>query len=386
MAEDFSAQSFTNSGLVYYNNIAVGTTSDTASYIYYNFSNPNPGIFIEWEHSGNTNTAFYRIQKSSNFDGTYMTLATVPYPMNEGVDSNGTPSDYYRIQEIDSNGNTLNTSSPMLGDELLIKSSLRYELEHLLNIPVYDEEIIFRKDRTMGTVAFPHWNYVPRPDIRISGPSNQGDRDPLIQLSETNPIYTTINSSYDPILYSRDGNIVQYTDGNNYPNGLRVKYDFKGNVYFIDINGNPVSIQSYDSVMASYNIKMFTSEHMNSSLNMALQAINAQPGASKYLRVADAPYYYDPALIYGACYYLIRALLLSLTSRQRRLLIEDPDAKFTDDLRQTATMYKEDFEKMLEKLPISRYPGIKSVVVPEFNMPGGRSRFFRYIWNIGTGG
>jgi hypothetical protein len=48
-------------------------------------------------------------------------------------------------------------------------------------------------------------------------------------------------------------------------------------------------------------------------------------------------------------------------------------------------MYKEDFEKMLEKLPIATYPGVRSVVVPEYNMPGGRSRFFRYIWNIGTG-
>jgi hypothetical protein len=73
-----------------------------------------------------------------------------------------------------------------------------------------------------------------------------------------------------------------------------------------------------------------------------------------------------------------------LTNRQRRLLIEDPDAKFVEDLRSTATMYKEEFDKLLEKLPISRYPGIRSVVVPEFNMPGGRSRFFRYIWNIGS--
>ena len=87
MEEDFSAQSYTNSGLVYYNNIAVGSTSVSASSIYYNFANANPGIFIEWEHSGNTNTAFYRIQKSSFFEGTYTTLATVPYPMNEGVDT-----------------------------------------------------------------------------------------------------------------------------------------------------------------------------------------------------------------------------------------------------------------------------------------------------------
>jgi hypothetical protein len=75
---------------------------------------------------------------------------------------------------------------------------------------------------------------------------------------------------------------------------------------------------------------------------------------------------------------------VQLTNRQRRLLIEDPDAKFVEDLRSTTTMYKEEFDKLLEKLPISRYPGIRSVVVPEYNMPGGRSRFFRYIWNIGS--
>jgi len=369
MANDFSAQSFTNSTLVYYNT--------QPSY---------PGIFIEWERSGAQNVAFYKIQKSSNFEGTYTTLATVPFPTNEGVDTNGSPSDYYRIQEVDTNGNVLNTSSPMLGDELLVKSSLRYELEHLLNIPIYDEEVIFRRNRSVGSVAFPFWNSVPKAEVRISGPSNQGDRDPLIQLSETDPIYSTINTTYDPIIKNRDGYESQYTNGNNYPNGLLVKYDFMGNIYFIDVNGNPVEIHSYDNVLVSYSIKMITNDHMNSSLYMALQAINSQPGASKYPTVAAAPYFYDPALVFGAAYYILRSLLTSLTNRQRRLLIEDPDARITDDIRQSATMYKEEFEKMLEKLPIATYPGIRSVVVPEFNMPGGRSRFFRYIWNIGTGG
>ena len=369
MANDFSAQSFNNSTLVYYN------------------SQPSyPGIFIEWERSGAQNVAFYKIQKSSNFEGTYTTIATVTFPANEGVDINGLPSDYYRIQEVDSSGNVLNTSSPMLGDELLVKSSLRYELEHLLNIPIYDEEVIFRRNRSIGSVAFPFWNSVPKPEVRISGPSNQGDRDPLIQLSETVPIYSTINTTYDPIIKNRDGYESQYTDGKNYPNGLMVKYDFMGNIYFIDSNGSPVNIHSYDNVLVSYSIKMITNDHMNSSLYMALQAINSQPGSSKFSKVSDAPYFYDPALVFGAAYYILRSLLTSLTNRQRRLLIEDPDARVTDDLRQSATMYKEEFEKMLEKLPIAFYPGIRSVVVPEFNMPGGRSRFFRYIWNIGTGG
>ena len=369
MANDFSAQSFNNSTLVYYNT--------QPSY---------PGIFIEWERSGAANVAFYKIQKSTNFEGTYTTIATVSFPTNEGVDTNGSPSDYYRIQEVDTNGNVLNTSSPMLGDELLVKSSLRYELEHLLNIPIYDEEVIFRRSRSVGSVAFPFWNSVPKPEVRISGPANQGDRDPMIQLSETAPIYTTINDTFDPIIKNRDGYESGLTNGHNYPDGLRYKCDYKGNIYFIDANGNPVSIQSYDNVLVSYSIKMFTNDHINNAMYMSLQQINAQPGASKYQSVASTPFFYEPAIVYGAVYYLLRSLLISLTNRQRRLLIEDPDAQFADQLRQTATMYKEDFDKMLEKLPIATYPGVRSVVVPEYNMPGGRSRFFRYIWNIGTGG
>ena len=59
--------------------------------------------------------------------------------------------------------------------------------------------------------------------------------------------------------------------------------------------------------------------------------------------------------------------------------------KIIEDIKSTATMYKEDFEKQLEKLPIAQFPKIKPIVVPAYNMPGGRSRFFRYIWNLGTG-
>jgi hypothetical protein len=66
------------------------------------------------------------------------------------------------------------------------------------------------------------------------------------------------------------------------------------------------------------------------------------------------------------------------------LLIEDPDNKVIEYIKSSTQLYKEDYEKMLEKLPIARLPGIRSVVVPEFNMPGGRSRFFRHIWNLGT--
>lgn len=354
-----------------------------SSLVFYNDNSGNPGIYLEWERS-NTGTTYYNIMRSDYFDGTYTLLATVLFPQNEYVDITGKPSSYYKIQEYNINDILLATSSPIVGDELLTKSSLRYELQHLCNIPIYDEEVIFHGNRTKASLAFPYWNTMPRPEIRITGKSDEGDRDPMITLSDTSVIYKTVNAAYDPILYSRDGIVSNYDNANNYPSGLKYKLDWKGGIYFVDENDAPVSVQSYDTIYATYYTKLFTSEQMNSALYMALQTINSQPGASKYSSVATIPFYWEPAVVYGATYYLLRSLLVSLTQRQRRLLLEDPDSKIIDDLRQSATMYKEEFEKLLEKLPIAVLPGIRSIVVPEFNMPGGRSRFFRYVWNLGT--
>jgi hypothetical protein len=351
---DLSALSYTESNLVFYNK----TTG-------------SPGIYLEWDRFTTSGVSVYHIYRSGQFDGNYEFLDSVLYPVNEYVDRTGSPASYYKVREMGGTGFTVmySESQPISGDELLTKSSLRFELMHLLNIPIYDEEVLFNGNRTKASVAFPYWNYAPRPEIRITGASNDGDTEPMKFLSEYEPIYTTLSG----------------TATSSYPDGLMYKTDYQGNVHFIKADGTPQSIKSYDTVFASYNIKMFTGSHMNSALNLALQSVNSQPGSSKYTSVANAPFYYEPALVIGASYYLLRSLLVSLTSRQRRLLLEDPDAKIVDDLRQSAQMYKEEFEKLLEKLPIARLPRINSVVVPEFNMPGGRSRFFRYIWNLGTG-
>ena len=283
---EFTQLSFSQSNLVYYNTNAA-----------------NPGIFIEWERYTLSGVYSYKIFRSDYFDGTYTEIDEVLFPINEYVDGGGSPSSFYKIQEIGNDLTTvLSTSAPINGDELLIKSSLRFELEHLLNIPIYDEEVLFRRGRSQATVAFPFWNFYPRPEVRITGSSNEGDQDAMFTLSEYDPIYKTINPDYDPILYSRDGTITNYASGNNYSDGLKYKCDYMGNIYFVKSDGTPQTIQSYDTVFVSYNVKAFTSQHMNSSLNMALQVINAQPGASKYPSIASVPYYYDPALVFGAAY------------------------------------------------------------------------------------
>ncbi len=352
MLGGFAAQSYNESPLVYYSNSA-----------------GNPGIYVEWERYTPTGVVSYNILRSTHIDGPYTLVDSVTWPVNEFVDTEGLPNSYYKIQEVGAGNSILTTSQPIAGDELLLKSSLRYELLDLLNVPIYDEEVIFNGDRTRATVAFPYWNYNPRPQIRITGYSNDGDRESMIFLSEYDPITRTITGS------------------DNYADGLKVRLDYQGTLYFLNADDEPQSVQSYDTVMVSYNVRLFTGQQMNEALYMALQMVNAQPGSNKYPTVASAPFYYDPAIIYGATYFLIRSLLVGLNQRQKRLILQDPDNGAYDavsNLRDTAKMYKEDFDALLKSLPQAQYPKIGSITVPEFNMPGGRSRFFRYIWGKGS--
>lgn len=320
------------------------------------------------------------------FDGMFYYLATIAAPQNEVIDKTGSPSSYYYIKEVDQYNNTLNNIGPITGEELLIYASLSYEISSLLAVPIYDEEPLYSRDRAKARVAYDNICFSPAPEIRITSGSNDGFSDPMTLLDSNQPLYQTTGNEFNDIM---DNNASDYVTP-DYPNGLRYKMDYKGTIYFVDIYGNPVSLKPYDSVMVTYCVKLFTGADMNNALMLALNAINSQPGANKYNSLFQVPFYYDEALICGATYYLIRQLLLSLTQRERRLLIMDPDSneKFdpASNLRDLMKEYHDDFDKFLEKLPIAEYPTIASISVPEYAMPGGRSRYFRYIWKGGQAG
>jgi hypothetical protein len=333
---------------------------------------PNDGIYIHWDRMSTNTNITYEVLRSKQIDGNYDLVANVDWPINDYVDTKGHPSYYYKITEKDNGdfpGSPI-TGQPLMGEEILVLDSLLYQLNDLLNIPIYDEECTFSRDRTTGFWAFNTWNYHPKPQLRISGGSDGGNSDSFIILSEDTSIKNTT------------------TEGNNYPNGLKYKLDYRGKAYFIDDDNMPVAIQSYDIIYASYYVRMFTGAEINNAAYMALQAINMQPGTNKYNSLGSSPPYYDPAVVSGACYYLLRGLMIRLGQRETRLLIQDPDSgayNIIDSLKDTMKSYKDDFDGYLKVIPKAQYPKTVSIVTPEYMMPGGRSRFFRMIWKGGGG-
>ena len=340
------------------------------SWLDYMSTAANPGVYISWERRATSTVAFYQIQRGPALDGPYSTIATIPFPASDFVDNEGNPSHFYKIVEVSPSGTILSTSEPITGVELLIKASLIFQIKTLMEVHVESEEGIFEHfNRSSCRFTHKYWNAYPRPEIRISGHSSDGNIDPYVHLDGVTPIYKTVNG-----------------DTNNYPQGLTYYCDYNGRLFFKNENGEAIQIEPYDSVYASYWVKMFTHSELNNALYMALQAINAQPGTSKFTSVASAPFYYDAALISGATYYLLRSLVVQLKNREFKLLLADPENNdiFTQ-LKDDARLYKEDFDKFLEKIPLAKYPTTKTIVTPEYMLPGGRSRFFRALFK-GMGG
>ena len=308
-------------------------------------------------------------------------LASVQAPLNEYIDGQGNPADVYYIVQTNVDYSSIVPIPPTIGDELLLKSSVLYELNALLRVPIYDEEPLFGYNRVSAQLAYGDIVTDPAPQVRITCSTNNGQRSPMFVLNPYTGFYNSLDQSLsDPF-------DIPSSLQNNYPYGLFYRFNNQGVLMFFNSLGDPVSIQEYDTILVTYYVKMFTNTQINNALYLALQAINSQPGTNKFSSVASVPFWYDQALVSGATYYLIRQLIVGLNQRERRLLVMDPDSGSYDavaNLKTTADMYKEEFNELLKKLPIAVRPVMGSITVPEYAMPGGRSRMFRMLWKQGA--
>jgi len=307
-------------------------------------------------------------------------VGLVSAPLSEYIDPQGNPASIYYIKQSNVDFTSCFSIPPLSGDELLIKSSVLYELNALLRVPVYDEEPLYEYSRQSATLAYGDIVTDPAPQVRITCSTNGGQRSSMFVLSP----YLGFTNSLDQ---AESDAFASPTSNPNYPNGLYYRFTNEGKLYFFDIYGNPVSIQEYDTILVTYYVKLFTNKQINNALYLALQAINAQPGLNKISTVKACPFYYDQTLVAGATYYLLRQLAVGLNSRERRLLVQDPEQGSFDavaNIKDTAKMYQEEFGELLKKLPIAQRPIMGTITVPEYAMPGGRSRIFRAFWKGGA--
>ncbi len=150
---------------------------------------------------------------------------------------------------------------------------------------------------------------------------------------------------------------------------------FKGTVTF------DTTLLPQETVNADYNFKWFTEEQLTRFLVNSLQTVNAFPPHSGYT-LDDIPDRYTPALLYGAAKDALRQLMMCVNFQQPAQVFggtEDAQKAFAnfETLKQN---YEKDWEKLLDQKKFGPWPKTLAIVTPEYTLPGGRSRWFRYLF------
>ncbi len=207
-----------------------------------------------------------------------------------------------------------------------------YEIQH---IPVYAEQAMRTADRSRFNFAYGNWNPDPRPTMRVNG---------------------------------------RLVDDGWYA-------DYCGNVFFEKPR------DSQDVVYGSYYFSYFSKDDLAGFIKMGLNAMNAIPPASQTFTFVDnMPAAWKHGVLVYASMQALRRLLLGLTTQEISIIFGDKDAAAA--ARQTfQTLYEEyaaiwnNMSKDIKKV----LPNISQISIPEYTLPGGKARWYRYMF-VGTAG
>ena len=169
-----------------------------------------------------------------------------------------------------------------------------------------------------------------------------------------------------------------FVNGNPTTSGFNVNY-LKGEIGFNSI------LSAYDEVQASYTFRWFTDDELDSFISQAIDVFNQYaPHTNFNIFSLEANYARAGVTVANqAAVFAIRRVMLDL-------IVQEPAKVFgglerADKLMGQLGSLKQNFEEGIMKLYEMKakgpYTGLtKTITVPEFTLPGGRSRWFRYLF------
>jgi hypothetical protein len=158
--------------------------------------------------------------------------------------------------------------------------------------------------------------------------------------------------------------------------------DFDGRIYIDGLT------MPEDSVNVQYNFRYFSDEEILGFLRFGLKMMNTAPPASVHYRnLATMPAEWDaPVLLYAAVLALKR-LVFGLNFQEKFVIFTRPDdpnsaASAIANFKDLYQEYKSTWDEVKKDVKTRKLPdpGIMIYVTPEYTLPGGRSRFFRYLY------
>lgn len=212
-----------------------------------------------------------------------------------------------------------------------IRASLDYHLGKVQAIPVYGEQGNVCDDNRTVKFTFPRWN-----------------------------------QNYQTRIY-RNGKIVS--------SGITINY-FKGEVIFDE----PIH-EKYDTVNSDYNFRWFSDEELDRFLSNGIHLWNANPPhRNRTLFTLEEKYI--PAILYAAAIDALRRIIIDLQIQEPKEVFGGPEQaeKAAGVFETLKKNYEGTWKLLIEAKAKGPYKGLTRLIsVPEYTLPGGRSRWFRYM-------
>ena len=288
------------------------------------------------------------------WDGTLIT-STTPEKATEGfyvydweTEDDQTVGEYEITWEFERDGETYTELQSVIvaenaddtnmysGKAIAVRESLERYITCAQNIPVYFEQSKPTHNRRTYRFTFPRWNQVT--GVKI------------------------------------------YRNNNLMDSGLEVNF-FNGEVVF------DTTQTQYDMIHADYNFRWFTDSELDEYLNNAVADFNSYPPHTGYTLAgsAELPDRYLPSIIRKAAVDAIRHLMMCLQFQQPQQVFGGAEgaAKAFANFETLKKNYEGDWDKVVDAKKYGPYPRTMIISTPEYTLPGGRSRWFRYLFSSG---
>lgn len=171
------------------------------------------------------------------------------------------------------------------------------------------------------------------------------------------------------------GNHAIYLNKQKITTGYTINYD-TGTITF------PKPMLESDSVMAHYNFRWFTQVDLLRFLSDALSQINLEPPGTVF-SLESIPDPHVGVLMMGATKNAIKHLLFCLAFQEPSKVFGSPDElnRALETFKYIKENNEKEFTEEKKNLKRARYPSTMAIVAPEHTLPGGRARWFRYLFS-----
>ena len=152
--------------------------------------------------------------------------------------------------------------------------------------------------------------------------------------------------------------------------------DYDGKIYFDRL------MTPEDIVEVTYKFSCLSLEHLLGFLQFGLTMMNSVPPASTtYSSLDFIPVSWEGPVLLAAASQALKRLVFGTNYQEKRAIFgEEYASEAIQTFKSLYEEYSKTWDEAKKNAKTSKLPGIAQYVTPEYSLPGGRSRFFRYLY------